>query len=146
MGRILSQCRHISNHHHVHFKYLILFVNYTSIKLKKITYKSLSLISLHISLSGLILSYKPMYFSVLLLLYTISLASMTPINATTQHLHKTTSFKKLYFIIVDLQYCVNFCYTANDSVIHIYTFIYFFIFFSIIVYYRILNIVPCVIQ
>ena len=32
----------------------------------------------------------------------------------------------------------------SDSVIHIYTL--FFIFFSIIVYYRILNIVPCAIQ
>ena len=30
----------------------------------------------------------------------------------------------------------------SDSVIHIYTF--FFIFFSIMVYHRILNIVPCV--
>ena len=32
----------------------------------------------------------------------------------------------------------------SDSVIHIYTF--FFIFFSITVYHRMLNIVPCAIQ
>ena len=32
----------------------------------------------------------------------------------------------------------------SDSVIHIYTF--FFVFFSIVVYHRILNIVPCAIQ
>ena len=36
MGRILSQCICVSNHHIVYFKYLTLsFVNYTSIKLKK---------------------------------------------------------------------------------------------------------------
>ena len=36
MGRILSQCIHILNHHDVHFKYLVLsFVKYTSIKLEK---------------------------------------------------------------------------------------------------------------
>ena len=36
----------------------------------------------------------------------------------------------------------------NDSVIHIYMYIYifFFRFFSIIGYYKILNIVPCAIQ
>ena len=36
MGRILPKCIRISNHHQIHFKYLtILFVNYTSIKVKK---------------------------------------------------------------------------------------------------------------
>ena len=36
MGGILSQCICISNHHVVHFKHLtILFVNYTSIKLRE---------------------------------------------------------------------------------------------------------------
>jgi len=36
MGGVLSQCKHISNHHIVHFKYLlILFVSYTSVKLGK---------------------------------------------------------------------------------------------------------------
>ena len=36
MGRILSQSMRISNHRVVHFKYLtILFVSYTSIKMKK---------------------------------------------------------------------------------------------------------------
>ena len=36
MVEILPQRAHISNHHNAHFKYLnILFVNYTSIKLKK---------------------------------------------------------------------------------------------------------------
>lgn len=35
-GGLLSQCMSISSHHDMHFKYLgILFVNYTSIKLKK---------------------------------------------------------------------------------------------------------------
>ena len=44
--------------------------------------------------------------------------------------------------IVDLQCCVNFCLQQSDSVIHIF----FFIFFSTMVYHRILNIVPCAIQ
>ena len=34
----------------------------------------------------------------------------------------------------------------SDSVVHIYIYIFFFIFFSILVYYRVLNIVPCAIQ
>lgn len=35
MGEILSQGMYTSNHHNVHFKYLtIVFVNYTSIKLR----------------------------------------------------------------------------------------------------------------
>lgn len=34
--KILSQCMHVPNHHNVYFKYLkILFVNYTSVRLKK---------------------------------------------------------------------------------------------------------------
>ena len=48
--------------------------------------------------------------------------------------------------IVDSQYCVNFCYTAKWFW---YTYIYVHILkilFSIMVYHRILNIVPCVIQ
>lgn len=40
---ILSQCIHISSHYNVHFKYLtILFVNYTSTKLKKDRYQVVS--------------------------------------------------------------------------------------------------------
>ena len=36
VGRIFSQCTHISNLHMVHLKYLtILFVNYISMKLEK---------------------------------------------------------------------------------------------------------------
>ena len=52
--------------------------------------------------------------------------------------------------IVNLQYCVNFCCTVNftvqqsDSVIHLYTF--FFMFFSIMIYHRILNIISCATQ
>ena len=34
----------------------------------------------------------------------------------------------------------------SDSVIHIYTYTFFFIFFSIVVYHRIVNIVPCAVQ
>ena len=40
---------------------------------------------------------------------------------------------------IDLQYCVNFCY---NKVIQLYIYIVFFTFFSIMVYPRILNIVP----
>lgn len=43
-GVIFSQCKHLSNHHYVHFKYLnTLYVNYTSrkLKLKKIVTKNL---------------------------------------------------------------------------------------------------------
>ena len=34
----------------------------------------------------------------------------------------------------------------NDSVIHMYTYLFFFRFFSIIGYYKILNVVPCALQ
>ena len=47
----------------------------------------------------------------------------------------------MYVCIVDLQCCVSFWCTA---VIHLY--IFFFIFFSIMVYYRILDILPYAIQ
>ena len=43
---------------------------------------------------------------------------------------------------VGLQCCVNFCLQQSDSVIHTF----FFIFFPIMVYHRILNIVPCATQ
>ena len=60
-------------------------------------------------------------------------------------LAKHPLFKKIYFIEVQLIYNVVLISAVqqSDSVIHIYTF--FFIFFSIMVYHRILNIVPCVI-
>ena len=51
-----------------------------------------------------------------------------------------TSLKNLfYWRIVDLQGCVNFCYIAKWFS---YTYILFHI-FSIMVYYRILNVIPC---
>ena len=53
---------------------------------------------------------------------------------------------KMYFIEVQLIYNVVLTSTIqqNDSVKHIYTF--FFIFFSIMFYHRILNIAPCAIE
>ena len=55
-------------------------------------------------------------------------------------------FFLIYFIEVELIYNVVVVsgLQQSDSVIHIYTFS--FIFFSIMAYYRILNIVPCTIQ
>ena len=47
-----------------------------------------------------------------------------------------------YWSIVDLQYCVSFCYTAKWIS---YTYIHFFRFFSHIVHYRVLSWVPCAI-
>ena len=57
-----------------------------------------------------------------------------------------TSFFLIYLIEVYLIYNVVLISTVqqSDSVMHRY--IFFFIFFSIMVYYRILNIVPCAIQ
>ena len=59
--------------------------------------------------------------------------------------------------MVDLQCCVQFLvyikviqfmcvYIYTHAHPHTHTYIFFFIFFSIVVYYRILNIVPCAIQ
>ena len=58
------------------------------------------------------------------------------------------SFFFLNWSIVDLQYCVSFRCTAKwFSYSYICIYLYsFFQFFSIIVYYKILNIVPCAIQ
>ena len=44
-----------------------------------------------------------------------------------------------YGNIDDLECCINFCYTA---VIWLYIYIFYFIFFSIMIYDRILNIIP----
>ena len=49
-----------------------------------------------------------------------------------------------YINIVDLQCRVNFCYKQSGLAMHLYMF--FFIFFSITVYPRMLNIVPCALQ
>ena len=59
--------------------------------------------------------------------------------------------KKFYWSPTDLQCCVNFSCTAKwlsfiYMCVYIYIYVFFFIFFSIIVYQRILNIVPCAIQ
>ena len=43
-------------------------------------------------------------------------------------------------------YKVIHMYVSYVYMIHIYSFSYIYIFFSIMVYHRILNIVPCVIQ
>ena len=49
--------------------------------------------------------------------------------------------------IVNLHYCVSFRYTHTDSVIHICVDLYcFFNSFSLIVYYKILSIIPRAIQ
>ena len=57
-------------------------------------------------------------------------------------------FNLFYWSTVDLQCCVSFRCTASGVQIQLYIYIYifFFIFFSIMVYYRLLNIVPCAIQ
>ena len=49
-------------------------------------------------------------------------------------------FKKVYFIIVDLNVVLISAVQQSDSVIHIS--IFFFIFFSVTVYHRILTMVP----
>lgn len=55
--------------------------------------------------------------------------------------HQSFSFYNnlFYGTIIDLQCCVNFC----STVIHLYVFTFFFIFFSIMAYRRTLNIIPC---
>ena len=58
----------------------------------------------------------------------------------------------LFFLnwrLVDLQCCVNFCPSVKwFSSIYVteYIHMFFFIFFSIVIYLRILNVVPCTIQ
>ena len=55
------------------------------------------------------------------------------------------SFLQSYRSVADLQCCVNFyCRAKGFSDTYIYTF--FFIFFSIMVYHRVLNIVPPAVQ
>ena len=52
---------------------------------------------------------------------------------------------EFYLSIIDLQCCVS-GVQQSDSVIHLYMYLFFFRLFSIIGYYKILNIVPCAIQ
>ena len=49
-----------------------------------------------------------------------------------------------YWNIVDIQYCVDFCYTSKWLRYNMY--IFFFILFSIMVYHRIFTIIPYAIQ
>ena len=60
----------------------------------------------------------------------------------------SSAFKKFYFIDVYLIYNVVLISAIQqcDSVTHTYIYTFFFIFFSIMVYLRILNIVPCALQ
>ena len=62
--------------------------------------------------------------------------------------NRNSQFLKIYFIEVWLIYNVVLISAVqqSDSVIHIYIYTFFFIFFSMMVYHRILNIVPCAIQ
>lgn len=54
--------------------------------------------------------------------------------------------KTFYWSLAGLQCYVNFVVHQSDSIKHIYIYILFHIFFPIMVYHRILNIVPCIIQ
>ena len=59
------------------------------------------------------------------------------------------SFLQSYRSVADLQCCVNFYCRAkgfSDTYIYIYIYTFFFIFFSIMVYHRVLNIVPRAVQ
>ena len=73
-----------------------------------------------------------------------SLFSSFPHLLATKSLRFTLQYFFVFFLnwsIVDLQCCVNFCYTEKwFRYTYIYTF--FFVLFSIMVYHRILNIVP----
>ena len=68
----------------------------------------------------------------------------------TQVLQKVVAFSFLLLFnwrVVDLQCCVSFRYTAKwFSYTHIYINLFFFGVFSILGYYKILNIFPCAIQ
>ena len=75
--------------------------------------------------------------------YPSTLLSPSHINRSTVENNIHTTFFKSWST-ADLQCCVNFCYTAKWFG-YTYTNI-FFIFFSIMIYYRILNIVPCATQ
>ena len=51
-----------------------------------------------------------------------------------------------YWSIIDVQYYVNFWYTANwfsYVYVHIHIYVFFFIFYSIIGCYKILSVIPC---
>ena len=48
--------------------------------------------------------------------------------------------------IFDVQCCISFWCEQSDSIMHVGSYTYFFIFFSILVYYRVLSIVPSAIQ
>ena len=75
-------------------------------------------------------------------LWTQSKQSRLSVVLLPQHKPACLLLKNLFYSsIVDLQYCVNFYCMAKQLGIHMYTF--FFIFFSIMVYHRILTIISC---
>ena len=71
-----------------------------------------------------------------------------PVQKWEQTTSRPIFFLIFLFFSMEVQLIYNFVLASgvqqSDSDIHIYTF--FFIFFSIMVYHRILNIVPCAIQ
>lgn len=96
-------------------------------------------------------SYKPQYDTVtikfinkVILILTVVLSTVKKFapNAEYHCFRLCLSFlKKLYSSLVDSQYCANFCCTTKWL-----SYTYFFTFLCIMVYHKILNILPCTVQ